>query len=484
MICPQCGADINEDTLYCEKCGTEFQIVPEIDVDFERSMGETMSQIVDNEFTEYETCDDDELEYGDVTILSWLFSKHKLGFLFYIAIALVLIVIIYASLHIVNTMKTQSSKEYQIEMAQKALADNDIHKAIDYYQEAYNSDKNDCEILFTIADLYYTLEQNDDAIIKLEEIAQTDDFPLESREEAYLKIIQLYSTADDYENVKNVLEKCDIPSVVEDFKDYLAPEPTYSMEEGTYKETIAVKLSSDIPGTIHYSLDGTVPGPNSPVYESPIFLEYGNYTIRSVFINEKGVSSEPVSKNYLIDVAFSFEPDVLTESGMYTKATLIEVDVPSQYTVYYTNDGTDPDKSSNKYLYPIPLPLGHSSYKFISYAMDGTPSSIVEKDYNISIQTDITPAIAVNMLVEGLVQRGYLSGYDGTKEGVVGRYLYIYSVPYPISGIGSVYFIVEYFEDASGNQYRTNKNFAVDCSTGSLYTVEKSGKTSYVLNGL
>ena len=45
MKCPNCGNEIKNGELYCEKCGAELQIVPDMEIDIESEMKKTMSHI-------------------------------------------------------------------------------------------------------------------------------------------------------------------------------------------------------------------------------------------------------------------------------------------------------------------------------------------------------------------------------------------------------------------------------------------------------
>lgn len=485
MICPNCNAKIPDDALYCEKCGCEFQLVADMDVDFEVSMDDTLTDIAQAEFG-YEKKKPhkdiyEDMEYDDdPSIIGLLLRNPKTGWIFYIFVAIVLAGLIFAIVKLSSNMSKENSKEYQLQLSEEAIANNDIEGAIKALENAYKADKTDYNILFDIADYYYTLSRNDDAINTLKAIALSADFTYDVRETAYRKIISLYKALSMFEDINELLIDCDLASITDEFSSFMAPDPEFSLESGTYTETIALKLSANSTGKIYYTTDGTVPSTNSTVYDSPLFLEYGSYTIQAMFVNEYGATSNVVKGTYLIDVAFSFEPDVHTESGNYDCATLIEVDVPVMYTVYYTSDGSTPDKTSNKYQNPFPMPIGASEFKFISYAGDGTESSVVTKNYFLAYPDGtMTPAEAVDRLVEGLVERGHLDDTNGTKEGVDGRYLYIYVAPYPIENVGDVYFVVEYFEDSYGNTRKSNVTYGVDVKSGQLYIVNSLGLGTY-----
>ena len=154
------------------------------------------------------------------------------------------------------------------------------------------------------------------------------------------------------------------------------------------------------------------------------------------------------------------------------------------YTCYYTLDGSDPTKESFKYTEPIPAMLGTNTYKFVVFSNDGTASEIVTKVYTVNLDTEITPADAVTMLNRGLIDRGYLDESGCHREGIDGTYIFMYSTIYPIEGMGDFYFVVEYIQDAFGNNTMTGTYYAIDCYNGMLYSVDVTGEDGYKLSPL
>lgn len=78
MICPNCGAKIEDDKLYCGNCGCEINFVPEFEPVIEQSISDTLSEIKlpgeeygndgyfdDDNYNNYDSTDSDDLEYLD-----------------------------------------------------------------------------------------------------------------------------------------------------------------------------------------------------------------------------------------------------------------------------------------------------------------------------------------------------------------------------------------------------------------------------------
>lgn len=475
MICPNCGAEIPDDKLLCENCGAELAIVTDFDLEIEKEMQETLQNIKETEFPEEFDMEFDE----DPNIISMIAKGAVFGKVFYVILALAFVAFLVGAITIGKKLSARNSYEYQIELANAKVSENDLLGAIGALETAYTM-KPDAETLFQIADYYYTLNRENDAIYTLMEVA-TGEFKATDCEKAYKKVISLYINAKSYDKIAEILANCTNPVVLSAYEDYRVFTPEANYEPGTYEEALTLKLSSEGPGSIHYTLDKSDANANSNVYSTPIFLEMGSYNVSAVYVNPYGVCSEPISLKYLIDVEFVFEPTILTESGDYTEATLIEAEVPVLYTLYYTTDGTDPDKNSKRYVSPIPMTEGTTTYKFVSYAPDGTQSTIVERTYKLTISVTYSPADAVIHLGDVLMQKGILIDNQPKKPGYPGEFLYYYSAIYPIVDRGTYYFVVEYYKDEAGNISNTNNVYAINVNDLSTYKVTTSTTGDYLL---
>lgn len=473
MKCPNCGFNIPDGKLYCEKCGAELQIVPDMDfeIDVENEMKDTLNSIVQNEFYD----DDDDIDFDDdPNLLSFILSGKAGGKLFYAFLVIVLVAIVIAAGVLGRRISRQNGLDYQLEKAEENIEKNNLLQAISYLEEAYKIDKNS-EYLFKIADYYYTLGRDNDAIYTLINIA-TGEFPKGQREEAYNKIFTLYETSGNYHEIAKLLETCEVDTISEQFKAYAVAKPVFNYEAGSYQETIVIKITSDIPGTIYYTTDGSTPNENSLVYDSPVFLEYGSYVINAVFANKYGELSEVVSNKYLIDVDFVFEPTIFTDAGEYHEATQIEADVPVMYNLFYTTDGTEPTRNSTKYTGPIQMPLGKTTFKFISFAADGTQSAVVEREYDLNYDTTVTEDSALLALKILMVEKGINLDLEGHRPGVDGNYLYVFTTAYNVKGVGDAFFIVEYFVNSNGTTTKTGTVFGVDVyNENNIYIVQPQG---------
>lgn len=482
MKCPNCGNELPEDKLYCEVCGAEIRIVPDIDVEIEHHMRHMLSNLDMEADDDYE---DDDFDLDDPSILGMLLNnRHKFGKAIYLLFAVILILVVIVAIRIGVKVSRENSFEYQMELANKAIAENNISNAIIYLEKAVKLDEENVELIFQISEYYASLGKTNDAIYSLIGVAEDSSFAKADREEAYRIIVSLYRENSDFVSINSLLDRCDLPSIVKEFESYRVDSVFFNLDGGTYTETISVSLSTLSDTTIYYTLDGTDPTIGSTVYDAPIFLEYGSYTISAMTVNDYGIESEVVRQTYLIDVDFSFAPEVVPESGVYDHGILIEIDMPQLYTAYYTEDGTEPTKESSRYFKPFSITDGEHNMKFVCFASDGTPSEIIERNYNITLNTELTAAQAVENLVQGLVDRGYLDYTSGLKESEHGWYQYIYFAVRPIENMGDFYIVREYFKDEFENITITDNLYAIDCYNSVLYSVEVTEDDQFILSPL
>lgn len=69
MICPKCGAKLDEEKLYCQVCGTEIVFVPDYEPEIEQSITETLSELqfidMDGDFVDGSFENQDHTVYDD-----------------------------------------------------------------------------------------------------------------------------------------------------------------------------------------------------------------------------------------------------------------------------------------------------------------------------------------------------------------------------------------------------------------------------------
>lgn len=477
MKCPNCGNEMEEGHLICEVCGNEIRIVPDFEPEIENSITEALSTLAalqeeEQADKEAETVQEpdkkqeeakaaDKVKEYDRKEKKRIYERSRqLGVL--IAVGIMLFIALFFWLFYTYHVQTVS---YQLDKAKEYAARGEYEEAISYLDNAYKKDDSQAQILFLKADYFYLMTDNESALQALKQIIDKGIYSYEDVEEAYDKMIAIYTQEERYEDINELLLSCKEDSIVNMFQSYMAKEPEFSYVEGDYAEVIPLKLSSNTSGTIYYTTDGTVPNENSQVYTAPLFLENGDHTISALFINDYGIRSEVVSKSYHINLEVPNAPEVELYSGIYTQPMMISVNGQEGCSTFYTTDDSQPTKDSVPYSGPIPMPLGTTNFKFVNVSEDGVYSDVTMRTYTLRLRNTLTTDEAVARLVNRLVEIHYLLNTSGKVELQSGTFSYQFS---SVLQIGEdVYFTInEYYDDGTGLMSRTDKVFLVQAYTG------------------
>jgi hypothetical protein len=199
--------------------------------------------------------------------------------------------------------------------------------------------------------------------------------------------------------------------------------PTISLGTGTYVGNQEVTITDPTAGSrIHYTLDGTVPTPSSPLYTGAISIAVST-TVRA--IAAVGQSQSAVASSTITIVApaggtvFVATPAISLGTGTYIGSQeLTIVDSTLDSTIHYTTDGTVPTTSSPIYSGGILIAVstkvqaiavvGQSesavASSTITITAPASPSTepaqlaFVQQPSNASAQATISPAVTVRVL--------------------------------------------------------------------------------------
>ena len=179
------------------------------------------------------------------------------------------------------------------------------------------------------------------------------------------------------------------------------PTQVFSPAGGTYQTAQTVTLNtatSPAGATLRYTTDGTIPTENSAAYTAPINLPLNsNTTIRVKAFKADWTPSETVAATYVITGQIAFNTPVFTPAaGTYQTAqnVIIAGTIPSDATIRYTTDGSEPTASSPIYSAPINLPLNTSTtIKVKAFKADWTASETHSASYTITGQASIAAPI-------------------------------------------------------------------------------------------
>ncbi|MDE6712312.1 MAG: chitobiase/beta-hexosaminidase C-terminal domain-containing protein [Lachnospiraceae bacterium] len=443
-------------------------------------------EVVEEFDEEYELDYLDDFDEEDPHIMYHFLKFMKESRLRWIVIAFFLVVVVSVVVGIVRVsqyMYQNNSSSYQAELAASFAAEGNYTDAIAHMERSVMLSSEDTSLKYQLAEYYFKNAEEEKGVLMLWEIIYAKDVNYQA---AYRRMIDYYASRQDYAMIEEILSNCEDMIIVNQFQNYMANEPQFSSQGGTYDEIVYLKLSSNSEGTIYYTMDGTMPTYESPVYKEPLILERGIYKINAIFVNSYGIESDVVSMTYTIDIRVPNPPNVILEGGNYTIPELITVDVQTYCTVYYTTDGTIPTNTSTEYTGPVPMPLGTSHFTFIAYSQEGIPGEVTEVDYNLSLQGSAQVQDITANLMQYNVNLGKASDLTGYVAGNTMRYSYIVSSAICLED--KIYYIfVENMVSNSPNMeqgtteqsMRTGTFYLADINDGSLYKGERSEEGVY-----
>jgi len=526
MKCPNCGAQLQDGNLFCEKCGEEINIVPEydpnvdlsVDIDgvFDRTKeidigevkkqnknnrkdndqyrgnkhisGREMIDIDDNDWDEEETNEISAIKDTFISIIDF-WNKNIISKIVIIVIALLCISALVAFGFLIKKIQNKQSIDYLIEQAEESSRNKDYESSIDFYEKAIEKDPDNIKIKYAVSDCYLNDGQTDNAVFILKEIAKENP---ENAQDAYEKVFNIYYENKDWYGINELLLTCDNEETVAKFNEYLCKKPEFSHKAGEYDDTVNLELEGAVNGYIYYTLDGSDPTENSLLYTEPIYLESGEYKVKAIFVSEYGVVSEIAENDYVIDVKIPLAPMVSIEGGSYNVPILIrvdsDVDCKTYYVCYRANvreeDRVDPDMYATEYEYPLVMPMGPSEFRFISYNEEGVASTVITRKYNVTLtDATVTPAEGANIATQYRYSLGGLIDTDGHVATANGKFEYI--IEDAINIKGTIYYVInEYYVDISNGNKRslTGLRYAVNIKDpGDYGTLEINAKGDYYI---
>lgn len=468
MKCPNCGEEMAEGALYCEHCGEDIHIVPDFEPELESNLEQTISSIVED--LEERTDEPDEAYPEEIP------RKHHIWKM--LTVLLILVVAAAAGMGI--WVWLYNSEEYQVKQAMRYTESGSYDKAVAFYKRALELNEDDIELRFSLAEVYLLKNNKIEYEYLLREIARDEDASAEQLDRAYGKLIAIYRARGDYQTINDLLLATNDETLLSTYQNYIARMPEFSIKEGYYTSIQPLKLTAFGTGKIYYTMDGSEPDENSAQYITPILLEDGDYCIKAVFINDNGIVSDVAVGEYHIDNDEIPAPEISAVSGEYSFPIYIEVLNEDREDIYYTMDGSDPNYFSNVYTGPIPMPLGKTVFKF-ARIVDGVTGDIAERTYELELNTEYTPAEAVEDILQYYLDNGKVYDRAGRFNDSEDMYKFYYQYVININEISDFYVIAEFYQSADGTLTRTGTDYAVDVYTKERYRLQKDKRGRYEL---
>lgn len=517
MVCPNCGCECDENSMFCTKCGTkinafENDIAP---TPIEKTNEDTFTGItiesgkeetdeVDREELKEDvketenTFDEDIDDFEDAYIPS---SKHKYksvdqsykdnatsynkkkltkkNFFIIAGITIALIVVaIISTLFIKKSVMTEKfdryyssgekyfqEKNYEYAKSQFILASENAftkEQKIKAYEKVYEVDG-----------MLGNYEQ--EQIHYLELLIDVD----EENVDYYKELIVLYQNNDMNSEINTLIANAP-KSIQSELKAFGGTIPAASVKEGTYDKPIEVKLSASDDVKIYYTLDGTNPidSVSKKEYKEPINLATeGTYTLRAYSEDKNKKNSKDSTFKYVLQFKKVDAPSVEPKSGEYESEEKIVVTAPAGCKIYYTKDGSVPTAKDKLYTKPIEMPKENCLFYFVAINEEGISSQVVTRAYNYA-PNKISYDQAVNKLTDYLVSSGEFENDFGEFEnGDVSSFEYKETAEID----STEYYIIQcQIEDKDGISV-SGKTYAISCESGNVHGVSKNGN-SYELN--
>ncbi len=179
-----------------------------------------------------------------------------------------------------------------------AQEQNDLKKALGYYEKCLEIDPQDLDARLRAAIIYRTQENFAKAEALLEE-----GLSLQPRYEEYYR--QMVYLLTEQNRVSEALEYLDNITATYIVVKLNAERPagiTSSPQSGTYTSAVDVTLNVPENATVFYTTDGTAPDRNSPVYSAGenIRVEKGTVNIRAVAISDAGMPGVEFDVSYRV----------------------------------------------------------------------------------------------------------------------------------------------------------------------------------------
>ena len=119
-------------------------------------------------------------------------------------------------------------------------------------------------------------------------------------DEAWERIVSICTQEEEYGKLATLLEGSGVESIKSRYYNYLVYDPVFRDPPGTYEGGLELYIESQGVGAVFYTIDGREPTQKSNLYNGPIILRPGIYTVKALFVNRYGLESSIVTGTYQI----------------------------------------------------------------------------------------------------------------------------------------------------------------------------------------
>ena len=199
-------------------------------------------------------------------------------------------------------------------------------------------------------------------------------------------------------------------------------------------------------------------------------------TINDLLLGSKNEQILSIYQNYIAE-----DPQFSVNEGYYTSIQILKLSGGDNGKIYYTTDGSTPTENSVLYTGPIPMPLGKSTFCF-ARIRDGVTGEQAVRTFELTLNTDLTPELAVRRVKDYFLQTGKIIDEAGHfSEETAEAYRYEYQYVINIKEVGDYYIIAENLLGTDGSLTKTGTTMAVDIYSGECFMVQRDSYNRMVL---
>ena len=220
------------------------------------------------------------------------------------AAALFLIAVVMAASFGAYKHKQANTREALLEKAESLAAEGSYADAVRTIDKALESadDGNCSDEALHLKKAQYLQEagDTDQALSEAMRVVKNTQEGQPEYDEAWERIVSICTQEEEYGKLATLLEGSGVESVKSRYYNYLVYDPVFRDPPGTYEGSLELYIESQGVGAVFYTIDGTEPTEKSNLYNDPILLRPGIYTVKAYFINRYGLKSSTVTGTYQI----------------------------------------------------------------------------------------------------------------------------------------------------------------------------------------
>ena len=371
MICSFCKAEIEDGSLYCNKCGKAMQIVPDYNVLEDDVLPAIIHGDTEKKPVYRDSEDGDRIE-GRTGLFSTKSARR-------VAILFILIFLVFVA-GFIGIYTYTHSYAFLMQKGSEALSASSYDRAIGYFREAMGQTEEPGEAYILIAESQVGAGYTDEAEKTLLTLLDKDPENII----AFRMLTELYFENDNIDGLDSLAARTATDEERQIIDDYTIVSPQFSIPGGEYKDDVTLSLSAGGDYEIYYTVDGTEPGRFNGIHYDgePLLLSFGSTEITAVCVRSDGKAGRAVSETYTIIYEAPSMPVVSPGGGRLTKETMVTITTDSpEAKIYYTWDGSVPTSSSREYTEPIQVPEGNSILSVIVIDKHGLISQVLQTNY-------------------------------------------------------------------------------------------------------